>query len=83
MARKLGLALAATLVALLLGELAADRGDIEGLQGMRLAHMAQEVHATELPAGEYVWRPGGSRHDARAPQGALVLSMFLKPNRFL
>ena len=35
-------------------------------------------------AGNYVWRPAGSRHDARGgTDGALILSMFLKPNRFL
>jgi hypothetical protein len=34
-------------------------------------------------AGDYVWRPRGNRHVARAPGGALVLSFFLKPNRFL
>ena len=34
-------------------------------------------------AGNYVWRPPGSRHDAWAPDGALILSMFLKPNKFL
>ena len=45
-----------SLFSLLLGELEADTGDIEGLSGMRLAHMAQEIHATELLAGEYVWR---------------------------
>jgi anti-sigma factor ChrR (cupin superfamily) len=33
-------------------------------------------------AGNYVWRPAGSRHAARAPRGCLVLSFFLKPNRF-
>lgn len=33
--------------------------------------------------GEYVWRPAGSRHVARAPEGALMLSMFHKPNQFL
>ena len=33
-------------------------------------------------AGDYVWRPGGSRHTARAPNGCLVLSFFLKPNKF-
>lgn len=33
--------------------------------------------------GNYVWRPAGSIHDAHAPEGALVLSFFLKPNRFL
>lgn len=37
----------------------------------------------ELTAGNYVWRPAGSRHDAWAPNGALILSMFLKPNIFL
>jgi len=34
-------------------------------------------------AGNYVWRPAGSRHVARAPNGCLALSFFLKPNRFL
>jgi anti-sigma factor ChrR (cupin superfamily) len=33
-------------------------------------------------AGNYVWRPAGSRHDAHAPDGCLALSFFLKPNRF-
>ena len=33
-------------------------------------------------AGEFVWRPAGSRHQARSPEGALVLAMFLAPNRF-
>ena len=37
----------------------------------------------EVTAGNYVWRPKGSRHTARSPNGALVLSMFLKPNIFL
>ena len=37
----------------------------------------------EVTAGNYVWRPAGSRHDAWAPDGALILSMFLKPNVFL
>ncbi|MEZ5660755.1 MAG: cupin domain-containing protein [Burkholderiaceae bacterium] len=33
-------------------------------------------------AGDYVWRPPGSRHTAHAPEGCVVLSMFMKPNRF-
>ena len=33
-------------------------------------------------AGNYVWRPAGSRHDAHAPNGCLALSFFLKPNKF-
>ena len=37
----------------------------------------------EVRAGNYVWRPKGNRHIARSPNGALVLSMFLKPNIFL
>ncbi len=37
----------------------------------------------EVRAGQYVWRPAGSVHTARAPEGALLLGMFMKPNRFL
>jgi anti-sigma factor ChrR (cupin superfamily) len=37
----------------------------------------------KVTAGNYVWRPKGNRHIARSPNGALVLSMFLKPNIFL
>jgi anti-sigma factor ChrR (cupin superfamily) len=37
----------------------------------------------EVRAGNYVLRPKGNRHIARSPNGALVLSMFLKPNIFL
>ena len=37
----------------------------------------------EARAGDYVWRPRGNRHVAHAPEGALVLSMFLRPNLFL
>lgn len=33
--------------------------------------------------GQYVWRPGGSIHRAHSPDGAIVLSFFMKPNRFL
>ena len=36
----------------------------------------------EVRAGEYVWRPAGSVHVATAPEGALLLGMFLRPNRF-
>jgi anti-sigma factor ChrR (cupin superfamily) len=37
----------------------------------------------EVTAGNYVWRPKGNRHLATSPNGALVLSIFLKPNIFL
>ena len=32
--------------------------------------------------GGFVWRPGGNRHIARAPNGAIFLSIFNKPNDF-
>jgi anti-sigma factor ChrR (cupin superfamily) len=37
----------------------------------------------ECKAGEFVWRPAGSRHEAWAgPQGGLMLAMFQVPNKF-
>ena len=37
----------------------------------------------ECGAGDYVWRPAGSRHEAWAgPRGGLMLAMFQIPNRF-
>lgn len=37
----------------------------------------------EAKAGSYVWRPQGNQHIASSPNGALVLSFFLKPNVFV
>jgi anti-sigma factor ChrR (cupin superfamily) len=37
----------------------------------------------EATAGNFVWRPAGNRHDAWSPKGCLVLSVFLKPNKFM
>jgi anti-sigma factor ChrR (cupin superfamily) len=39
-------------------------------------------HEGECGPGQFVWRPGGNRHIARAPEGAVFVSFFLKPNRF-
>ena len=37
----------------------------------------------ECKAGQFVWRPAGSRHEAWAgPQGGLFLAMFQIPNKF-
>jgi anti-sigma factor ChrR (cupin superfamily) len=37
----------------------------------------------ECRAGQFVWRPAGSRHAAWAgPEGGLMLGMFQMPNRF-
>ncbi|MDP5071480.1 MAG: ATP-binding cassette domain-containing protein, partial [Congregibacter sp.] len=43
-----------SLFAMLLGELQADRGSIEGLGGQRIAHMAQDVAASTLTARSFV-----------------------------
>jgi len=39
-------------------------------------------HEGTVSAGNFVWRPAGSRHVASSPNGALVLGFFLKPNTF-
>ena len=37
----------------------------------------------ECTAGQYVWRPAGSRHDAwGGPKGGVMLAMFQIPNKF-
>ena len=37
----------------------------------------------ECRAGQFVWRPAGSRHEAWAgPQGGLFLAIFQAPNKF-
>lgn len=36
----------------------------------------------EVTAGNFVWRPAGSRHGAHTPDGGLMLAFFLKPNKF-
>lgn len=37
---------------------------------------------TECKAGEFIWRPAGSRHVAWAPEGAVLIAIFQVPNRF-
>lgn len=37
----------------------------------------------ECRAGQFVWRPAGSRHEAWAgPQGGVMLAIFQRPNKF-
>jgi anti-sigma factor ChrR (cupin superfamily) len=37
----------------------------------------------ECKAGDFVWRPAGSRHEAwGGPQGGVMLAIFQVPNRF-
>ena len=35
-----------------------------------------------VTAGDFVWRPAGSRHSAWCPEGGLMLAMFQVPNKF-
>ena len=41
-----------------------------------------EDHEGVCGPGQFVWRPAGNRHEAVAPNGALIIGFFLKPNRF-
>jgi anti-sigma factor ChrR (cupin superfamily) len=41
-----------------------------------------EDHQGRCTAGNFVWRPKGSRHEAWTTEGCLLLAVFLKPNRF-
>ena len=41
-----------------------------------------EDHEGICGPGQFVWRPAGNQHEAVAPNGALILGFFLKPNRF-
>lgn len=34
-------------------------------------------------ANTFVWRPGGNQHIARSPDGAVFLSIFNRPNKFM
>lgn len=36
----------------------------------------------ECKAGQFIWRPAGSRHSAWAPKGGLMLGFFQMPNKF-
>ncbi|MDB5964311.1 MAG: cupin [Polaromonas sp.] len=39
-------------------------------------------HGIECRAGQFIWRPAGSRHSAWSRDGALTLASFQIPNRF-
>jgi anti-sigma factor ChrR (cupin superfamily) len=36
----------------------------------------------ECKAGQFIWRPAGSRHSAWSPQGGTFIAMFQVPNKF-
>jgi len=39
-----------------------------------------EDHEGKCGPGQFVWRPAGNQHEAIAPNGAVLLGFFLKPN---
>jgi len=41
-----------------------------------------EGHTGICGPDQFIWRPAGSHHEAVAPNGAVLLGFFLKPNRF-
>jgi ChrR Cupin-like domain len=41
-----------------------------------------EDHEGICGPGQFVWRPAGNQREAVAPNGAVILGFFLKPNRF-
>ncbi len=51
------------------------------LEGRLVDKEGAEV-GLEVGPGEFVWRPAGSRHSPWTPDGALMIAMFLVPNRF-
>ncbi|HEY7244783.1 MAG TPA: cupin domain-containing protein [Xanthobacteraceae bacterium] len=40
-----------------------------------------EDHEGVCGPGQLIWRPGGNRHEAHSPNGAVILGFFLKSNR--
>ena len=54
-----------------------------GLEQTYMLEGRLEDHEGACTPHTYVWRPAGSQHVARAPEGALMIAMFESPNIFL
>jgi len=63
------------------GSVLPDHEHVEIEQSWVIEGYLEDEEGRATP-GNYVWRPAGSRHSARAPEGCTVLSFFLKPNKF-
>jgi len=53
-----------------------------GLEQTYMLEGSLEDEEGKAYPGSYVWRPGGTKHVAVAPNGAIFLSMFMSPNNF-
>lgn len=54
-----------------------------GIEQSYILEGSLKDHDGECTAGNYVWRPAGSKHVAEAPNGALLLAMLETPNNFI
>jgi len=50
--------------------------------GKLKANLTGPDEGIECKAGQFIWRPAGSRHSAWSPNGGLFLAMFQIPNKF-
>jgi len=48
----------------------------------RLVDKEGQDEGLSVKAGEFVWRPAGSRHAAWCPEGGLMIAIFQVPNKF-
>jgi quercetin dioxygenase-like cupin family protein len=58
---------------------------LHGHTGVELTYVLEgslEDEESECTAGNFVWRPAGNAHEARAPRGTLLLDVFMSPNHF-
>lgn len=54
-------------------------------QGVEMTYVLEgslEDDEGACTAGNFVWRPAGNTHEAVAPNGALILGIFMEPNHF-
>ncbi|MGE0715120.1 MAG: cupin domain-containing protein [Alphaproteobacteria bacterium] len=54
----------------------------QGIEQTFILEGSLEDHLGVATAGNFVWREPGSYHEARAPEGALIIGIFDQPNRF-
>ena len=48
----------------------------------RLVDQEGPDEGIEAGPGDFIWRPAGSRHAVKAPEGALMIAVFQIPNKF-
>ncbi len=78
--------LVTALVKMAPGAVLPDHEHVQIEQTYMLEGMLQDKDGPDVGlavgAGDFVWRPAGSRHVAWCPQGGLMIAMFQMPNKF-